>query len=393
MNKKTVKDLLARREAIKVRFNEIADLLVKEQREMNQAEQEEQAALEREMRVIDLHLLAAGNTVTAPDTTVSREAQMDTFLREARQGGKDTEIVLQREAIKTTATNVDATFPLTVEELMLPLEEGLIMNLVGLKTQTGLQGTYIIPGIGAVEAEVKGEAEELADKAITFSKLQPQPERVGITISISNQLINRSAGVAYEAIKTQLAAGVQRLLNKRMFATAGAYTDKLVGPFFELAKDAGVSASDVKTLAQKKAAKKINFAGAVPTYKELILMRTIPALKGVAPLNPAYVMDAAVAGELAGTPKDQGSGRMIIENGMIDGIPVFITNYIDAADNCNVGFGYFGYEGFGQFGEMRLIVDPYTQAKKDCIQITLNGEWSMTALRSEAFTLGKCAAK
>lgn len=390
---KTLKEVLARREAIKVRFHEIADTLLKEQREMNDAEIKETAELEREMKIIDLQLLASGDNSIKTEVKMSREAQMDTFLREARQGGKNTEIVLQREAIKTTATNVDATFPLTVEELLLPLEEGLIMNLVGLKTQTGLQGTYIIPGIGAVEAEVKGEAEELADKSITFSKLQPQPERVGITISISNQLINRSAGVAYEAIKTQLAAGVQRLLNKRMFVTEGTITDDLVGPFYALGKETGVAISAVKTLAQKKAVKKINFAGAVPTYKELILMRTIPALKGVAPLNPAYVMDAAVAGELAGTPKDQGSGRMIIENGMIDGIPVFITNYIDAADNCNVGFGYFGYEGFGQFGEMRLIVDPYTQAKKDCIQITLNGDWSMTALRPEAFTLGKCAAE
>jgi hypothetical protein len=58
-----------------------------------------------------------------------------------------------------------------------------------------------------------------------------------------------------------------------------------------------------------------------------------------------------------------------------------------------VGFGFFGYEGFGQFGEMRVVVDPYTGATEDTVRITLNGDWAMTAVRPEAFTLGVCAAE
>jgi HK97 family phage major capsid protein len=388
---KTLKEVLARREAIKVRFHEIADTLLKEQREMNDAEIKETAELEREMKIIDLQLLASGDNSIKAEVKMSREAMMDEFLRENRKAGG--EFPMMREAISTSTPNANSTFPLTVEDILLPLEEGLIMKSVGLKTRTGLVGQFLIPGIGSVEARVAGEKEKLADSDISFSQLKPKQERVGITAVITNQLINQSAGVAYEYIKIQLAAGLERALNRRMFITEGAIADALVGPFYALGKETGVAISAVKTLAQKKAVKKINFAGAVPTLKELTLMRTAPAVRGVTSLNGGYVMDAALAGELECTPKDAGSGVMILENGKIGGYPVFITNFIDGESACNVGFGFFGYEGFGQFGEMRVVVDPYTGATEDTVRITLNGDWAMTAVRPEAFTLGVCAAE
>jgi hypothetical protein len=42
-----------------------------------------------------------------------------------------------------------------------------------------------------------------------------------------------------------------------------------------------------------------------------------------------------------------------------------------------------------QYDELRVIVDPYSRAKEDIVQITINGDWSITVLRSQAFALGK----
>ena len=138
---KTLKEVLARREAIKVRFHEIADTLLKEQREMNDAEIKETAELEREMKIIDLQLLASGDNSIKTEVKMSREAMMDEFLRENRKAGG--EFPIMREAITTTTPNANAIFPLTVEEILLPLEEGLIMKSVGLKTRTGLVGQFL----------------------------------------------------------------------------------------------------------------------------------------------------------------------------------------------------------------------------------------------------------
>lgn len=83
---------------------------------------------------------------------------------------------------------------------------------------------------------------------------------------------------------------------------------------------------------------------------------------------------------------------MIIENDKIAGVPVFCTNYINNDGGIHVGLGVWSYQALGQFGEQRFIVDPYTKASKDTTVLTLNGDWSMTTLRKEAFLLGDCTA-
>ncbi len=73
---------------------------------------------------------------------------------------------------------------------------------------------------------------------------------------------------------------------------------------------------------------------------------------------------------------------MIIENDAIDGVPVYVTEY--AAEDT-VYFGYFDYALVGQFGDMDLIVDPYTLSKKHQVRFVLNALFDMKAARAEAF--------
>ena len=387
-----MKEMIKRRFEITERMRSIADAMEAEKREASAEEKTELESLKRELNILDIRINAeAGGK--QPQAQRSQAAQFDAWLREACAGGKQREFkVMNREAVTTGTTNADGTIPVTIEDFMAPLEKGLIFDLVGLKLETGLVGSYMIPGIGAVTAQVAGEAETVADSEITFEKLTPTPKRISCKVKISNQLINQSAGKAYNAIVTQVAESIRRTLNERMFATRQNISDALVGPFKAIAAAAAVPAANIRTLAQKRAAKHIAFAGEVPTYKEIMLLRTIALTKGVRNLNGAYVMDAATAGELRCTPKGAGGGRMVLEDGMIDGIPVYETSYINEGGNKNyIGFGYWRYEAAGQFGDVRMIVDPYTGAAEDCVIVTINADWSMTTLRPEAFTLGECA--
>ena len=45
----------------------------------------------------------------------------------------------------------------------------------------------------------------------------------------------------------------------------------------------------------------------------------------------------------------------------------------------------------GLFGAIRFIVDPYSQARKDCVDFVLNADYGTKTLRPEAFLLGKVA--
>jgi len=99
-------------------------------------------------------------------------------------------------------------------------------------------------------------------------------------------------------------------------------------------------------------------------------------------------MSAARNCELEATPRDAGSGIMMIEDGKLSGYPVFVSHQVT---DDYLFLGDFAYQPAGFFGEMRLIVDPYTGADRNMIKITLNFGFATTTLRPAAFVAGKFA--
>ena len=108
-----------------------------------------------------------------------------------------------------------------------------------------------------------------------------------------------------------------------------------------------------------------------------------------------FVMSENMKSILEATPIDAGSGRMIVENGTIKGYPVFTTEFINyGSDKAKAGVEYiaagcFGYLALNQYGDLRIVVNPYSRAGEDIVEVTINGDWSLTTLRSEAFALYK----
>lgn len=385
--KKKVREILGRMTEIRTRLNAMADICEAEKREMNDAEKEEHGALMREAAVLNVRLQAEGMP-TVSGGGISREAGFDNWMKHIARERRTEEVVMTREAM--VVTDAEAMVPLTISDIIGPLEEGLILKTVGIKLQTGLAGDYVSPVVGKIEASFAEEAAALTDSEIPVSKLKPTPKRVGVTVSVSSQLINQTQGVALDVVKQQIPMAVTRTLNKVMFSPTKVNTT-VQGPFAVIKKaDAtGQLLSTLTTKAKKKACSHLKFAGAVPTYKELLAMKGIVLAKGV--INDgtaAYVMDEYMKATLESTPRDEGSGLMIVEDGRIAGIPVFCTNEIDEAESDHIGFGIWSYELLGQFGEQRFVVDPVSGAKNDVTILTLNGDWSMTTARPEAFVLG-----
>ena len=385
ITKMTQREACDRVAEIKIRLNEIKDVCERENRAQTDAEADEVTRLSREAHDLKLDMAMASMSGLAP--TMSREAGFDNYVRNVKSSRQLDEKVMEREITKTA--DVAGAIPLSISDIIKPLEEGLILNAVGLKLQTGLSGDYVSPVVGRLEAEFAGEAVELADKNISIDALRPVPARLGVSVSVTSQTINRSQGLVLDIVREQLPLAIVRTLNKAMFSPVA--TGTASGPFVKiLSADAdGKAIASLKTKAAKKAASHIKFAGAVPTYNELVQMKGIVLAKGVVnDGTAAYVMDEYMKATLESTPRDAGSGQMIIENGRIAGVPVFTTNEINTADKDFIGFGIWSYELLGQFGDMRFVVDPVSQAKKDLTVMTLNADWAMTTAREEAFILG-----
>lgn len=374
--------MLAKREQTNIRMNEVTDKAQAENRPMNEAEQREYDGLQMEFAKLGRELSLNGDMVVSMKNSSPEVKTQDAMLREVlaeavKKGGKSEYVITAREwtaGIDVSKITEGGMIPLTIKDILPPLEQGLIHDKVGIPIETGVVGDIQWPVLGAVEATVKGEKESLADTGIDMSKVVAKKVRVGITIPVSGSAITSTATDLLGLIQSQAGKGIVRLLNRVLFSHQS-FTSDFHGPF------AGAKAQ-------------VSFAGAVPTYKELLSMKGQVMGTGVEPIGFCFVMSENMKSVLEATPVDAGSGKMIVENGAINGYPVFTTEFINygsdksKADVEYIGAGCWGYLPVNQYDELRVIVDPYTRAKEDIVQITINGDWSITTLRAEAFALG-----
>lgn len=376
--------MIAKREAINISMSAITDKAQAEKRELSAEENVEYQRLQADFNAVSREIVMNETAVNllkqTPAENMTQEAMLREVLADAlKRGGKSEYVISQREwtaGVDSEKLSEGGMIPLTIKDILPPLEMGLIHDKVGIPIETGVEGDIQWPILGAVEATVKGEKESLTDTAVDLSKVTAKKVRVGITIAITGSAITSTSTNLLALIKSQTGRGIVRLLNRVIFSHQN-FTSDFHGPF------AGAKAQ--KT-----------FAGKLPTYKEILGMKGSVFAEGVEPVGFCYVMSENMKSQLEATPIDEGSGRMIVENGAIAGYPVFTTEYINYGSNKEkvegveyIAAGCFGYLPVNQYGELRVIVDPYTRAKEDIIQITINSDWSITTLRSQAFALGK----
>lgn len=278
--------------------------------------------------------------------------------------------VVERAATITDTAAATSMVPVTVGEIIEPLEKGLVLDKLGVKMQSGLVGELVFPTLAAVEATIQGENVAVTDTKLNIDKIKATPKRVSISIPVSKRAINQTNYSLQDVVLKQISLGVARTLNKWMFsgtALAGASN----GVFVKAAPDV-------------KYATALSFANVVE-LESTVMDKGVDVTDGTA----AYVCTPKVYGALKSTPKAAGSAEMICQNGLVNGYPVLVTNYMDAD---TIGFGVFSNVGIGQFGDIDLIIDPYTGAKSNTVNFVLNSDYDIVVARPEAFAIAKKGA-
>lgn len=370
MNKKTVnvRELVSKYQTNCDRIGAIADTCEKEQRERNTEENAEYETLLRENQILQMKMQAAAAEALRENPNVV--ADTNRIIRENMAAGRQTSIVFMRDLVMVSDASAGGIVPVRVQDIIDPLVEGLILNKVGLPLPTGLAGDYIWPTYETVEATIQGEGVALTDTKVNLSKLTAQPQRIGIAIPVTRQTMNQTEGVLEMIVKKLMPLSVSMLLNKILFSTtkvSGATS--LVGPFV------GKVASSIKI-------------GAEPNFKKYNSVKASVLKEGVDGAHLCWVMSAANKAIAEATPKDAGSGIMVCENDHIAGLPVFTTNYIGEE---YVGLGDWRYQPMGLFGDISMIIDPYSQARKDAVDFVLNVNYGTACLQPKAFALAKYA--
>lgn len=428
--KVTVRELVERFQGNCDRIREIADTCEKEQRTRTEAETTEFDTLTRDNELIRMKMQAAAADQLRENPDTRRDAEK--IIRENASRGAKTEITFVRDIMVVSDVSDGAVIPLNVQDILAPLEEGFILDKVGLSMPTGLAGDYVWPTYEMVEATVLGEGTALTDTKIPFSKLSANPARIGIAIPVSNQSLNQTAGLLETIVRQIMPQSVRALLNKILFSTeavnTAAQTAGLVGPF-------------IKALQTKVT------LSSVPTFEQLNRkMKAAVLSTGIDGEHLCFVMSKSMEALLEGTPiNKEGIYVPMIQNHTLCGLPVYTTNairgvktaykkYADSAwedytlqssdtvkynltdDSAAhalaqvtapvsgdiakvtvvteyIGLGDWRYQPMGLFGSLRFVVDPYSQARKDAVDFVLNTDYGTKTLREEAFIIGEVSPR
>lgn len=398
--KMKVRELVNKYQANCDRINEIADLCEKEQRERTDAESKEFEALCRENQLLQMKLQAAAAEHLRENPNAAAEAVR--MIRENAVAGKKTEIIFTRDIMTVSDVTGGGIVPLNIQDILEPLQEGFILDKVGLPMPTGLAGDFVWPVYEMVEAQIAGEGVALTDSKIPFSKLTASPERIGVAIPVTNQSLNQTEGVLEMIIRKIMPQAIRILLNKILFSTEKVNgATNLIGPF------AAIAINAAKAAAQQDAnIPKIVTLSAVPTFTQLNKDMKAKVLEsGIEGSHMCWVMTKSMAAVLEGTPiSEKGVYVPMLQNGMLCGLPVYTTNTMrkttTTGEGSNavtttteyIGIGDWRYQPMGMFNSLRFIVDPYSQARKDSVDFVLNADYATKTLRNEAFLLGKVSA-
>ena len=381
-NVKEINEANARKREIGKRLTELADQLAGSEKltdEQREAITGEQKSLRSELEVLNMRTAALVADMAAEGREQASKAEKNAFLRELLLS-KDGEGVRQKREISLEALTSGAknnirsagAVDLTVKDLLPDFDEGLIWGKVGLQVQTNVKGDILWPYATSVVAmEEVGEAAQLNEQGINFDKLEVSPRRLGATISITNEALEDATFDLLSYVQKAITLAVQRHLNWKTFSFDNSITG-IKGPYASKAEAPDTIEATYKSLLSKKA--------------EIINA-------GVDMAGFAWVMDAQVEALLKATPKADGQGGFIIQDGKLDGDPYFVTHYIRQAANGQtdskmyIGLGVWSNLAANQHGDIHLVIDPFTKATKGETVVTLNTRWSLTTLRPEAFAI------
>ena len=367
----TKKDLRTRFAEVKQQINQIYSAAKNENRGLTEEESANVANLKREISEINADMViesaerAAARVagVTGSETHANEmRSHFANAVRDAiNKGGVENTIQLRASALVDKA-DAQPLVALTIGDIIGPLEKGMVLDKVGCHIQTGLTDDWAYPVVEAVEASVAGETVAISDSDIEISAVKPTPTRVAVSVPVTRTALAMTDDRLYEIVTSSLQKAIQRTLNNWMFARtaiASGVNGLFVNPSTAKTYKTAVAYTDVCQLVGA-----VDSTGIVPSA------------------TAAFVMNNAMRATLKATPRVSGGERMIIENDMIDGVPVFVTEYAPAN---TIYYGYFSYALVGQFGDSTLIVDPYTLVKKNQVQFTLNSFWDIKPARPQAF--------
>ena len=253
---------------------------------------------------------------------------------------------------ETYGAEVVATEKLNILE---PLRNRMVLAQAGATYLTGLVGNVSIPTYTGSNVGWKGELVDAEDGKGTFDSIEFSPKRLTAYIDVSKQFLAQDSVGAEEMLYRDIVNAIADKLEATILGAGAGDANTPEGIF-----------NGAETLT-------VDFANIVEMEKALEEAKLFGDYKFIAsPAAKAKFKTTTISGQKSDL-------RMLMEGNEVNGYPVLTTG------NCaGVAFGKWDELVIAQWGSLDIIIDPYTQAKKNAVRIVVNAFFDAKPRRTEA---------
>lgn len=244
--------------------------------------------------------------------------------------------------------------PTVIEGLLTPLYDNQVLS--NFTWMTGLSGDVKLPRIGANNCAWADEVAEASKTDSTIKAVTIKPKRLSTYVDISKQLLIQANSNIESVVRTDIQNALADKLQKTI-----------------LGADAGTETQPAGIFNDAEAMTAVD-------YKNIIeIEETVEEANAVA---TGYIINPKVKATTRQVVKAQGQGGFLFDGGQLDGMPTAVTN---AAKG--IVYGNLKDYVIGQWGDIEIVVDPYTRATFGEIRLVINAYFDGANRRPDENTI------
>ena len=252
---------------------------------------------------------------------------------------------------------------------------------LGAEVRTGLSGDVHFTKSGTATAVWETEVSAADETTPSTARVSMSPKRLAAFTDISKTLLTQTNGMAEDIVKYELSRAIATALDAAAINGSGSAPTGILG-----------LSTDINSVA-------MGTDGGTPTRAKLFDMWTAIMADNADIGNLAWLTTPGIKAYLSGLVVDAGSGRFVWENDNVLGYNAAVSNNVPSTltkgtstSICHaIIFGVWNQLVIGQWGGIDLLVNPYTRAKENILEIVINANFDVKVKYEQAFCYMKDA--
>jgi HK97 family phage major capsid protein len=323
--------------------------------------------------VRSLHSLASGKQLTGIDAEYN-ERGMSEMQAQGLEVGEGLRIHIPMSETRTQTTANGAATIASTPQLVMPLMPNIdVLRNLGVNVMDGLVGDVPLPTSGLFTFGHVAETADVSATSVTFAGPTLSPKRCAGVGAMANKFLRQTSFSVENYLRD--------LINN-------AYGAAVISDFINGA--GGNAPLGLYSLITTN----VNTTNSAPTRAMITALESLVDASNGTKISRGYLSDTVIANIMKNVKLDAGSGRFLFEGSELEGYKYersTLVPTLDAGASHPIIFGDWKQATIGNWGNISIMVDPYTLASSSQVRLIVEGFDDCAITNEKAFAINKLA--